>query len=96
MIKMDKSYVRSLCRDLATEPSPTKRANAASTLKNVLSEEEKKESTPADSAILRVAGEIFQFREELPRQERVLTTNLTSSRTSPIAISVVSRAHFAD
>jgi len=95
MAKMDKSYVRSLCRDLATEPSPTKRANAATTLKNVLSEEEK-ESTPADSAILRVAGEIFQFREELPRQERVLTTNLTSSRTSPIAISVVSRAHFAD
>jgi len=95
MAKMDKSYVRSLCRDLATEPSPTKRANAATTLKNVLSEEEK-ESTPADSAILRVAGEIFQFPEELPRQERVLTTNLTSSRTSPIAISVVSRAHFAD
>ena len=95
MIKMDKSYVRSLCRDLATEPSPTKRANAATTLKNVLSEEEK-ESTPADSAILRVAAEIFQFLEELPRQERVVATNLTSSRTSPIAISVVSRAHFAD
>lgn len=95
MIKMDKSYVRSLCRDLATEPSPTKRANAATTLKNVLSEEEK-ESTPADSAILRVAAEIFQFLEELPRQERAVTTNLTSSRTSPIAISVVSRAHFAE
>ena len=95
MIKMDKSYVRSLCRDLATEPSPTKRANAATTLKNVLSEEEK-ESTPADSAILRVAAEIFQFLEELPRQERVVATNLASSRTSSTAISVVSRVHFAE
>ncbi len=95
MIKMDKSYVRSLCRDLATEPSPTKRANAATTLKNVLSEEEK-ESTPADSAILRVAAEIFQFLEELPRQERVVATNLASSRTSSAAISVVSRVHFAE
>jgi hypothetical protein len=95
MIKMDKSYVRSLCEDLATEPSPTKRANAATTLKGLLAEEKKKESTPAGSAMLRIASEIFHFLEELSVHQRPVPAT-DHARSSRVTKSLSSQAHFAD
>lgn len=83
MVKMKKNFVRGLCQELATELSPMKRAQAATTLQDLLAEEIGKDLTPAGSASLRIAGEIFRFLEELPLQHRLTSSlELTGSHHS--------------
>ena len=69
MTKTDKNRLRSLGRELATQPSATRRSQAAAALQRALSEEKKKAANLTSIAMLQVASEVFRFLEELSGQD---------------------------
>jgi hypothetical protein len=69
MNKMEKERIRTLCKELATQPSRARRVHAAATLRQVLAEEEKRVFTAASSGMLRIAGHVFHFLEEFQAED---------------------------
>ncbi len=75
MTNMEHHQLRTICKELATQPSRSRRAQLAARLRKVVAEEEEKAFTPASSAMLRIAGQVFHFLEEfqgagLPETDR--------------------------
>ena len=69
LTKMENDHLRTLCKELATQPSRARRAHAAARLRQVLAEEKERVFTPASSSILRIAGQVFHFLEEFQQED---------------------------
>jgi len=66
---MEKERIRTLCKELATQPCRARRVHAAARLRQVLAEEEQRVFTPASSDMLRIAGQVFHFLEEFQAED---------------------------
>jgi hypothetical protein len=69
MTKAEKMRWRRLCEVLAKDPTPARRARAATALQTTIAQEKKKASTAEDASLLRVAEKVFRFLEQGPWQE---------------------------